>query len=965
MRAQDNLFIKLALHMNMITNEQVSSYLPQKDLSVSQTFRTNGYISQENFRKLEEHVKYRTLKNRYVVFSEIGRGGMGAIYKAFDLFLNKEIALKKLERFGKEDIERFIREIRSVAKLSHPNIIKMYDVIEQDRSYFFSMEFIQGQTLGEIIENGFSHKETVEAMIKIGDAVHYAHRQGIIHRDLKPENIMFDDKQQPIVMDFGLAKEIESSQKISASGVLLGTPNYMSPEQANAKSHLVDERSDVFALGVILYETLTQKRPFDDPQLAVLLTHICVKDPQVPSRINPSIPLELDCICLKALEKDQNNRYQSAADFVDDLLRFQKGKSIRAYMPSRLVRITRKIKSSAVVRTSLLTAVIAMIVVSISIFGWSNWQNKRQTQSLYTEAKKLFENTNNYKTLQKQSKAKMYKMVEDSLINYREAMSILEQIAIPNNETENLRFRVEEQMGLAALLTENYMLSELCFLRCQKIDQKKSNYLFSTLKAKREEIKNLRIARLAEIIKKVDNELASGMRGQYMITTLKMAEDYIVQKLLFYATADFSQLQKEFAIEALGKIGKPNVIYNEKNVIQWMLIFLEQFAVQEDAQLLEATIWALGRFRDPRTNKEVYLARGIFGEGHSLFLRTELPYSWIPLDKNKEQLKSVDDIYLFAVRKIENQDYHGAIVDLNKIIKIQPAPALLSSRAWAYERLNELDKAIQDYSYVLTYFNLNKVYTSNTYLKRAVLFSRQGKNKQAQHDFNKAIKLNRSPSNYSNRGFFYMQQQQMDKALDDFNKAIHRDGYNFAALSNRAHVYFSKKMWYQAIEDLTRVLRINPRYAKGYSNRGYAYDKINEVDKAIDDYHKALSENPRLIQPYTNLGEIYYQKGNTNEALSMYNKAISIDKNFGPAYYLRAQLYEDEQMWNKAIEFYSLSLEKGRLTDPGLAYKYRAKVYIKIKSHKLALDDWQEYLKLYPKSLDRKRIESYIKKYSQ
>ncbi|WP_372368007.1 tetratricopeptide repeat protein [Candidatus Uabimicrobium sp. HlEnr_7] len=968
MRVQDNLFIKLALHMKMITKEQVLECQLEKDQSASRTFCKKGYICTGNLQKLEEHVKCRTLKNRYVVFGEIGRGGMGAIYKAFDLFLNKEIALKNLQRSGTEDIERFVREVRTIAKLHHPNIIKMYDVIEEDNQYFFSMDFIEGQTFADAIKENFSQQQIIEILIKIGDAVHYAHRQGIIHRDLKPENVMLNSELQPIVMDFGLAKEVKNLEKLSASGAIIGTPSYMSPEQANANNDNVDERSDVYALGVILYEALTKKLPFTAPRIAILLVNICTKDPQIPSRLDSSVPSELDRICLKALEKDQDKRYQSAADFVDDLLRFQQGKTIRAHMPRKWTRIIRKIKRDAVVRTSLFAVIITTVVSVFGIALFGSWQNSHQMKLVFTKATNMFDNTSDYKTLQKLqkvSKAKAYRAAEHSLFKYRETLSILEQITYPNDQTENLRFIVEKQMGLVALLTKNYILSELCFQRCKKIYPEKSKILFTLLKSKREEVKKAAIKQLEEIMGKVNDKLTLYVQDDYVTTIIKQPEDYIVQELLYHVTktnASFSQ--KKIAIEALGKIGKREVLYEKKDVVQWLMFILQQATKNREEDLAEVTIWALGRLRDARSNVTVYRARIAFGQGSSLFLRTEIPYRWIPVSRIKDT--SAESVFLRASAKIEKKDYKGAIADLTARIKLQPHPDLLSTRADTYEKLQQFDKSIADYSYILKYFKTTKVFASDIYSKRAIALSQQGKYNEALSDFKQAISLNpQYPLHYNNRGFLYLSCEKIDLALKDFDEAIRRNRNNFHALCNRAYVYNKKSMWHKAIADLTVAIQINPQRGETYLDRGYSYEKIGKINQAIDDYKQALKENPSIREAYSNLGYIYYRKGDIQKAFKLYNKALSIDRNFGSPYYFIARYYHDKKMWKEAEKNYSFALQIETFAHPDLAYKERAQVYIKLKRYDLAIRDWKQYLRKYPDNVDRDKIVKYIKKYSR
>ena len=392
---------------------------------------------------------------------------------------------------------------------------------------------------------------------------------------------------------------------------------------------------------------------------------------------------------------------------------------------------------------------------------------------------------------------------------------------------------------------------------------------------------------------------------------------------------------------------------------------LKNIDVKQEESLVESIIWALGRLRDSRANEVVFWARRIFGENSPLFWRTELPYSWIPLNIQKSP-NSMESLFLQGSQKKDNKDYAGAITDFTAAIAIEPHPQLLLSRASAYEETGKYNEAFADYLQILKLYGNKKILVADVYSKRAILFAKQGKYKEALHDFNRSIAINpQPPLYYNNRGFFFLTHQKLDLALKDFSEAIRRNKNSFAAHSNRARVYFAKYMWHDAIQDIDQAIRINPRWAGAYVDRGYAYEKIGNTQKAVENYILALKEDPSLKEAYNNLGGVYYRQGNVEKALEMYNKTIALDKNFGPVYYQLGRLYEDKKMWGKAIENYSIALQSANITDPGLILKDRALVYKKLKRYKLAIQDWKKYLQLHPKSVDHNEIQNYIDKYSK
>jgi tetratricopeptide (TPR) repeat protein len=275
----------------------------------------------------------RNLVGRYVLTGELGRGGMGVVYKAWDGDLRRSVALKVLTGpSGEEDLARFRREAQSAAALRHPNIVTVYEIGTSDESPFIAMELIDGHTLDG---RKLPSRKAAELMIVIARAVDAAHQKGIIHRDLKPHNIMIDAEGGLRVMDFGLAKPVQSSTQITVDGTVLGTPAYMSPEQAQGRADEVGPRSDIFSLGALLYELLTGQAPFKGRTPLETLTAVVHRDPVPPRRLAPSVPRPLETIILTCLHKERMKRYGSAEALARDLERFLKGEPIVARLPRK------------------------------------------------------------------------------------------------------------------------------------------------------------------------------------------------------------------------------------------------------------------------------------------------------------------------------------------------------------------------------------------------------------------------------------------------------------------------------------------------------------------------------------------------------------------------------------------------------------------------------------------------------
>jgi WD40 repeat protein len=313
----------------------------------------------------------------YEILAELGHGGMGVAYKARQVGLDRVVALKVLRRgvyAGREELARFWGEARTLAALHHPHIVQVYDVGEHEGLPYLVMEFVDAGSLARRVEAGpLPPRQAAELLEQVSRAIHAAHQQQIVHRDLKPANVLHTADGVPKVADFGLAKHLGRGTAHTQAGAILGTPGYMSPEQATGRSEAISPATDVYGLGAILYALLTGRPPFQEATLVDTLKQVRLGDPVPPRRRRPGVPRALEAVCLKCLQKDPARRYASAAELADDLGRFLRGEPTSAAGAAGLGRLGRRARRWRVAALVL----AAVTLLGLAVLGRTWWRPAR------------------------------------------------------------------------------------------------------------------------------------------------------------------------------------------------------------------------------------------------------------------------------------------------------------------------------------------------------------------------------------------------------------------------------------------------------------------------------------------------------------------------------------------------------------------------------------------------------------
>jgi eukaryotic-like serine/threonine-protein kinase len=320
----------------------------------------------------------------YEISRELARGGMGVVFLARQVSLNRPVALKMIlagQLANETDVKRFYTEAQAAAILDHPGIVPIFEVGQHDGQHYFSMGFVEGQSLSQRLAAGpLPPREAAALLVKVAEAIEYAHQRGVIHRDLKPANILIDAADNPRVTDFGLAKKIEGDSGLTGSGQIMGTPSYMPPEQAGGKRGDVGPAADVYALGATLYALITGRPPFQAASAMDTVLQLLSDEPVPPRRLNASLPRDLETICLKCMEKEPGKRYPGAAALGADLRRYLAGEPIVARPVTSLERTVKWARRRPVV-AGLAAALSVATILGVAGIAWQ-WQKAEQNFAL-------------------------------------------------------------------------------------------------------------------------------------------------------------------------------------------------------------------------------------------------------------------------------------------------------------------------------------------------------------------------------------------------------------------------------------------------------------------------------------------------------------------------------------------------------------------------------------------------------
>jgi eukaryotic-like serine/threonine-protein kinase len=861
----------------------------------------------------------------YRIQGELGRGGMGVVYKAYDPKLKRTLALKVLlnaEHSSEEEIQRFFREAESAAKLQHPNIVPVHNLGIHEGKHFFTMDFVEGQPLDALIsKRKLEVREICELLEKVAKGLHVAHTNGIIHRDLKPANIIISKEGEPKVTDFGLAKVISSGNEeisvagLTGSGVAMGTPYYEAPEQAAGRSNEVDARADIYALGCILYELLTGIPPFVAASAMEILRMQVEDDPFPPSKIGVKVPADIETICLKCLEKEPRRRYQSAEKLAEDLRRFLEDRPITARRANIFYVVRKKLLRHKAIASVIVVAATTLIMLA----AWSYMRILKERNYARSQlAAKL--------RLEKKNRLRLEKIknqARDAVEKGRKHLTNSDQAGTVD-DCEN------------ALLAAQAAFRQGLFLVSGDPDaesgMRQASLAHYQLALKQ---KNWRQAR-----EKLDQARQVGLSRQEHAQKLKQLEEAAtarqrsIEKRIVFLMADARKIQRKVphgrARSELISLKDPVTIKTllpfVKHSNQWVrMLAIDSLAWMGNAQVAKAILPCIQKknpdgSKNPALIQETAVAaicilapddvaiyesirKRLMAEpdytNSLLYLKVENAYqrygakmaslSEKNLDLNEKDPKKLAKAWSLQGLRYESAALHEkAVACYTKAIKLNPQDAMLfNNRGASKHSLGDLDGAMSDYDQALKMNPRDSTFYCNRgYLKRD-----KGDRSGSLSDLNKAIECDpKNAQAYTNRGNIKRETGDQAGAIRDYQKALELKPGNPHDLGNRGLSRYRMGDHDGAIEDFDQALKLLPNEAVLYLNRATAKMAKGDLEGAIRDYDKTIELRPNLGMAYTNRGLTKRKTGDLKGALKDFDAAIKLEPKFRPNWTSRAMI---------------------------------------------------------------------------
>ena len=849
----------------------------------------------------EELTTGSTFAGRYQIIEELGKGGMGKVYKAVDTRINEKIAIKLIKpeiSTDKKTLERFGNELKLARKITHKNVGKMFDINEEEGTHYITMEYVSGQDLkGLIRQTGqLTVGKAVSIAKQICEGLTEAHKVGVVHRDLKPNNIMIDREGEVRIMDFGIARSLKE-KGITRAGVMIGTPEYMSPEQAEAKE--VDQRSDLYSLGVILYEMVTGKVPFTgDTALSIAMKHKG-ESPKSPKEYNTQIADELSRLVLKCLEKDKDNRYQSAGEVRSELEDIEKGiPTTERATPGRKPLTSREITLQFSLRKILFPAlVVGALVIAGVMLIWQPWSQKEAVS-----APKI-DNSIAVISFENQTGDKAYEYLQKAIPNL--LITSLEQKGELYVATWERMQDLLEQMGKREVKVIDRKLGfELC--RMEGIE---AIILGSYIKA-----------------------------GDTFATDVKVL-DVETKKLIKSASSTG---------EGASSILKTQIDQLTRDIFDGLGIAREKNE-SEMSQMADVTTSSMEAYR-------YYL------EGRKNYQKSYYEDAWISFEKAVEHDPEFAMAYYYLSLSDRKIEVINTAIEKAKALshKTTEKERLYIEANYASMIESDQEKQFRIHQKIAKKYPREK----QIYITLGEYYRFQGIADKAIEEFNKALELDPNyGSAYNGLGHTYLNMGDFLRAEEHFKEYISLNPDEADPLNSLAEAYFHMGRLDEAIAMFKEALEIKPDLHPIYFNVGYIYALKAEHSAAMRWIDRYIATTPPLEpkrSEYIFKGFYCYWLGNMEKCISNLREAEESALTKGQGLSLvnevKAFIYYDRGDLDQSRRFNEAWLDTQVEEDPEYKLLYIAEynfisglIELKESNIDLAKDILEEMKSIFPK----------------